>query len=36
MFLAKAADKAKAAKKAKKERKKAEIEVKYPSLDFQD
>ena len=34
--LSEAADKAKAAKKAEKERKKAEIEVKYPSLDFQD
>lgn len=34
--LSEAADKAKAAKKAKKERKKVEIDVKYPSLDFQD
>ena len=34
--LSEAADKAKAAKKAEKKRKKVEIEVKYPSLDFQD
>lgn len=34
--LSEAADKAKALKKAKKERKKVGIEVKYPSLDFQD
>ena len=34
--LSEAADKAKAAKKAEKERKKAEIEAKSPSLDFQD
>lgn len=34
--LSEAADKAKAAKKAEKERKKAEVEAKSPSLDFQE
>ena len=34
--LSEAADKVRAAKKAEKERKKAEIEAKSPSLDFQD
>lgn len=34
--LCEAADKAKAAKKAEKERKKAEVEAKSPSLDFQE